>query len=256
MTLVPRSTVSRLIAIALVLISVPAFAATRRRAVGQPGPPPPSAFITISGTVTDAATGAPITSVAITGGNKPVNTDASGRYSIQVAPGVEVTITAARFGYSSVSQTIKPQGPQTVDFKLSPKPHVTVILTPEAAAKQPNGIGTYQLDLETSQFAYLVTFIGYAGTDNANFCRPDGTNWQPLKTEFSRIVGPATSSTFSTCCTLGPVLSVNVEMKDGTKTQAYFVDSCYGNEVDFLGRDLKTLTFDYFRFTDIAEIDF
>jgi len=254
MTLVSRSTLFRLLAITLVLTTVPAFAATRRRAAGQPAPP--SGLVTITGTVTDSKSGAPVNEAVVSGGDKRVNTDKNGSYSISVVPGVEVTITADRFGYTSSSQTIKAFGPQTVNFTLAPKPSVTVKLTPAAAANQPGGIGTYQLDLETSQFAYLVIFAGYAGFDNANFCKPDGTNWQPQKTEFTRLAGPATSSTNATCCTLGPVLSVNVEMKDGTKTPVYFVDSCYGNEVDFIGRDLSTLRYAFFRFTDIAEIDF
>ena len=255
MTLVPRSTLSRLLAIALVLAAVPAFAATRHRVVAQPPATPPSGLVAVSGTVTDSKTGAPVIDAVISGGDKRVNSDANGAYSISVVPGVQVTIAATRFGYSTVSQPVTAFGPVTVNFKLDPKPSVTVKLTPAAAAAA-NGVGTYVLDLETSQFAYLVTFAGYAANDNANFCRSNGSTWQPLKTEFTRIVGPATSSSYPTCCTLGPVLSINVEMKDGTKTPVYFVDSCYGNEVDFIGRDLATRRFDYFRFTDIAEIDF
>lgn len=255
MTLVPRSNLSRLLAIALVLVCVPAFAATRRRAVGQPSSQPPSQLVTVSGIVTDSVSGAPVIEALVSGGDKRVNSDTTGRYSISVVPGVEVAITATRFGYSTVSQTVKAFGPQTINFTLAPKPFVTVKLTPAAAAAA-NGVGTYQLDLETSEFAYLITFAGYAQYDNANFCKPDGTNWQPQKTEFARILGPGVSSTNPTCCTLGPVLSLNVEMKDGTKTPVYFVDSCYGNEVDFLGRDLNTRRYAFFRFTDIAEIDF
>lgn len=242
MILVSRSTLSRLLAIALVLTSVPAFAATRRRAVAQP-----SSLPVVTGTVTDSVTGAPVIEAVISGGEKRVNTDEHGNFTVAVAPGVEVTITAERFGYSTVSKSVKAFGPTTLNFALAPKPSVTVKLT--------NG-EVHKLDLETSQFAYLITFIGYAANDNANFCRPDGTSWQPLKGEFTKITGPATSTTNPTCCTLGPVLTANVEMKNGTKTAVFFVDSCYGNEVDFLGRDLTTLRFAYFRFTDIAEIDF
>ena len=252
MTLVSRSSLSRILTFALVLLTVPVFAAPRRRAVGQPSP----TLVTISGVITDSKSGAPVIEALVTGGDKRVNSDSSGRYSISVVPGVEITVAVSRFGYNGASQVVKAQGPQTINFSLDPKPSLTLKLTPAAAANQPGGIGTYQLDLETSQFAYLVPFAGYAGFDNANFCKPDGTNWQPQKTEFSRVIGPAASSTYGTCCTLGPVLSVNVEMKDGTKTQVYFVDSCYGNEVDFLGRDLSTRRYAYFRFTDIAEIDF
>ena len=45
-------------------------------------------------------------------------------------------------------------------------------------------------------------------------------------------------------------------MKSGEKSHVFFNDSCFGNEVDFLGREKSTGTYLYFRFTDIAEIDF
>jgi hypothetical protein len=50
--------------------------------------------------------------------------------------------------------------------------------------------------------------------------------------------------------------TVNVEMKSGEKTAAYFNDSCYGYEVDFFGRERSTGTFLYDHFKDITEIDF
>ena len=115
---------------------------------------------------------------------------------------------------------------------------------------------THILDLGTSQFAFLITFSGYARYDNGNFCKPDGSTFAPGKTEIAKIIGPATPVNFSTCCTLGPVMTLNVELKTGEKSQVYFNDSCQGNEVDFLGRELSTGVFNYFNFANIAEIDF
>ena len=48
----------------------------------------------------------------------------------------------------------------------------------------------------------------------------------------------------------------NAEMKSGEKTQVYFKDSCFGNEVDFVGRERSTGQFMYFNFANVAEIDF
>jgi hypothetical protein len=45
-------------------------------------------------------------------------------------------------------------------------------------------------------------------------------------------------------------------MKSGAHLKVYFKDSCSGNEVDFVGREKATGLYQYFRFTDIAEIDF
>jgi hypothetical protein len=49
---------------------------------------------------------------------------------------------------------------------------------------------------------------------------------------------------------------VTVEMKSGERTQAFFNDSCFGTEVDFIGRERSTGQYLYLRFTDIAELDF
>jgi hypothetical protein len=45
-------------------------------------------------------------------------------------------------------------------------------------------------------------------------------------------------------------------MKNGAKMLAYFKDSCNGNDIDFLGREKSTGRFQYYRFTDINEVDF
>jgi hypothetical protein len=51
-------------------------------------------------------------------------------------------------------------------------------------------------------------------------------------------------------------MAVTVEMKSGERTQAFFNDSCFGNEVDFIGRERTTGQFLYLKFTDIKELDF
>ena len=48
----------------------------------------------------------------------------------------------------------------------------------------------------------------------------------------------------------------NQTRRSGQKTQAYFNDSCFGNEVDFIGRERSSGQYLYFNFTNIAEIDF
>lgn len=243
MTLVTRSTLVRLLSIALILTSVPALAAGRRRA----SEPPSRVLVTVTGTVTDSVTGAPVAQAVVTDGRHSVTATDQGTYSISVYAGGQVNLTAQRFGYSSSMQSVKIFGAQTVNFTLAPEPPIIVKLTSGEVHK---------LDFDSSQFAYLIVFSGYAGFNYANFCKLDGTGWQPQKSEFSRIVGPATPVTVSACCTLGPTLQINVEMKNGDKLPVTFVDACFGSEVDFIGRDLTSLKFAYFRFTDIAEIDF
>ena len=243
MILVPRSTLARLLSITLILMSLPALAAERRRA----SEPPSRVLVTVTGTVTDSATGAPVGQAVVSDGRHSVTANDQGVYSIQVYAGGQVNLTAQRIGYSASMQSVKIFGAQTVNFALAAKPAITVKLS--------SG-DVHKLDFDSSKFAYLIPFSGYASFDYGNFCKLDGSGSQPQKSEFSRIVGPATTATVTACCTLGPTLQINVEMKNGDKFPVTLVDACFGNEVDFIGYDVTALKFAYLRFVDIAEIDF
>src|SRR5438067_8658987 len=242
MTLVSRS---RLLVVLVLttLTAIPMTAATtKRRAVG------PLPDVTITGTVTDSTTGQPVRGVEIWNGNKRSQaTGDDGKYSITLPANRSTQIIAKYFAFQSLSKTIVPTQGLTVDFSLAPNPAVTV--------KTTNG-DTFVLDLGTTQFGYVIVFSGYVRDDNANFCKPDGTAWAPNKSEFKRITGPGTMVNFTPCCASGPVLTVNVEMKSGEKTAAYFVDSCNTNEPDLIGRERSTGNFRYLPFKDIAQVDF
>ena len=115
---------------------------------------------------------------------------------------------------------------------------------------------THIITMDTAQFGYAVVFSNYVRGDNANLCKSDGSSIAPSRDAFSKIIGPPTSVNFALCCTFGPILTVNVEMKSGEKFPAYFHDSCFESEIDFIGRDRATGQYDYLDFTTIAEIDF
>ena len=89
-----------------------------------------------------------------------------------------------------------------------------------------------------------------------NFCKDDGTSITPDKHTIKRVIGPAVSVDNSTCCKIGPIFKAQLEMKTGEKFTVYFNDSCFGNEVDFLGREKSSGNYQYFKFADIAEVDF
>lgn len=236
-------TFSRILAASL-LVSAPLFAAVREHAVTPVGQ------VTISGIVRDS-NNVPVAGAIVHSGTYYSNrngTGADGKYSLTLPGNRATLITVEDFAFEPATVSFTPTNAATLDLTLTTlRPGVTVKLT--------NG-ETHVLDLGTSQFAYLVTFSGYVRFDNANFCKPDGTQLAPDKSEVARIVGPATSVNFSGCCTLGPVMTVNVELKSGLKSQVYFNDSCFGNEVDFVGRERSTGQFLYFNFANIAEIDF
>lgn len=230
--------------IALVLLTTPLSAAQRRRVASAAAP---DELVVVTGTVLDSASGAPVFQAQVVNETRTVTADSQGRFSIKVPTNRNTTITAQRWGYNASSQTVKIAGTTALEFRLGPKATITL--------KEVDGT-THTLDYETSQFAYLIPFSGYAKYDTGNFCKSDGSKWEPGKDEFKRIIGPATSSTFSACCTLGPVMSAQVEMKNGENTRVYFNDSCFGNEVDFISRDRTTGQFVYYNFAKIAEIVF
>ena len=239
-------TLSRICAASLLIAASPLFAAdTKPHAVT------PTAKVTISGVVLDASSGAPVAGAIVHSGTFYSNrngTAADGKYSLTLPGGRPTTLTVEDFGYEPVTLSVVPANDAVLDLRLTtPRPTVTVKLT--------NG-ETHVLDLGTSQFGYLIVFSGYSRSDNANLCKPDGSQFFPAKTDIAKIVGPATLADSALCCNRGQVMAVNVEMKSGEKTRAFFNDSCFGNEVDFIGRERSTGQFLYLRFIDIAEIDF
>jgi hypothetical protein len=230
--------------VAVCLFSMPVHAAQRRRVASAAAT---DELAIVTGTVVDSATGVPVFQAQVVNESRTVTADSQGKFSIKVPTNRTTSLTAQRWGYNPSSQSIKIAGSSTLDFRLAPKPTITI--------RETDG-SVHTLDYEASQFAYLIPFSGYAKFDVGSFCRPDGSKWEPAKDEFKRIIGPATSSTFSACCTLGPVMSLDVEMKNGVQTRVYFNDSCFGNEVDFVSRDRSNGQFVYYNFAKIAELVF
>ena len=236
-------TFSRVFA-ATLLAALPLSADIRERAVIPVG------AVTITGVVRDA-NGVPVAGAIVHSGTFYSNrngTAPDGKYSLMLPGDRPTLITVEDFAWEPATVPFTPTKDARLDLTVTlPRPGVTVKLTSGE---------THVLDLGTSQFGYLIPLTGYSRTDNANFCKPNGEAFAPAKTEFTRIVGPATSVNFSGCCTRGPVMTLNAEMKTGEKSQVYFNDSCFGNEVDFIGRERSTGQYQYFNFANIAEIDF
>jgi len=83
---------------------------------------------TVSGTVTDSTSGAPLAGAKVTVGDASVNTAADGTYSVSVSPGT-YTVTASDYGYASSSvSSVAVADKQTVteNFALAAVARVTV----------------------------------------------------------------------------------------------------------------------------------
>ena len=242
MTLVSRTS-SAVCALALAaMMTMPAGAKTRRRAVSPTGQ-----TTQISGTAKDATTGLPVEDGVVASGGQTTKTNGSGKFLLTLPIGKPSIISIEHPAFVAFAQSITPQSGGTYDFALTQKPSVTI--------KTKTG-ETHIVDIGTAQFAYQIPFSGYVRYDNGNFCKEDGSDFKPNKSEFSRVVGPAVPMTATQCCQFGSVMSANVEMKSGARLLVYFKDSCSGNEVDFVGREKATGRYQYFNFSNIAEIDF
>ncbi len=232
------------IAALLICTALPLAAATRRHPVAA------LANVTISGVVRDAATRMPIFGAIVHSGSsfcEKGGTKADGVYSLNIPGARPVLITVEHFAYETQTVAFTGAAGSTLDFALTPRPVATV--------KMVNG-DTHIVTLDTAQFGYAVVFSNYVRGDNANLCKTDGSSFAPSKVDFVKIIGPPTSVNYTPCCTFGPLLMMNVEMKSGDKFAAYFHDSCYEGEIDFIGRERSTGQYVYLDFTTIAEIDF
>jgi hypothetical protein len=231
----------------MALAAIPAMAQTSRRRAVSPANGTGATTKAIF-TVKDASNGVPVASAVLTYAAQTQTTNSNGVASLNLPIGKPALITIAHPAFAPFSQSITAQVDGTYDLTLTGKPSVTIKLK---SSETPHVV-----DIGTAQFAYAGTFSSPVRTDNANFCKEDGTDFAPDKSEFGRIVGPAVPVNAPQCCQFGSVMSANVEMKSGANLKIYFKDSCSGNEVYFVGREKATGQYQYFRFTDIAEIDF
>jgi hypothetical protein len=242
MTFVSRISLCILIALA----AIPAMAqASRRRAVSTASVTGPTTKIIF--TVKDVSNGVPVASATLTYAGQTQLTNATGQATLNLPIGKPAVVAVTHPAFAPFTQTITAQVNGTYDLTLSGNASVTIKTKTNE---------THIVDIGTAQFANAAIFSNPARSDNANFCKEDGTDFTPNKTEFTRILGPAVPANAPQCCQFGTVMSANVEMKSGANLKVYFKDSCSGNEVDFVGREKATGQYQYFRFTDIAEIDF
>jgi len=218
-------------------------AQSRRHAVAPPvaGPVTP-----ITGAVKDASNGLAVQQATVSYGDLAVRTNGNGEFVMNLPTGTPVTLSISHPAFVTLSKTVTAQNGVKLDFGLTGQPSVTIKTT---------GGATYVVDIGTSVFAYALPLSSYVPSDTANLCKPDGSEFTPNKSEFRKIVGPATSSTLGTCCE-GPLLTASAEMKSGGTTPVFFKDSCHFTEVDFGGREKSTGLFRWVKFSDVAEIDF
>lgn len=207
---------------------------------------PAGGTITLTGTITDGTTGAPIPEVEVVVGDHQVVTDEQGQFNFPGLLSGSATLTFQRWGYQPVTRSLTLVAGSTVNLTLAPKP--VIIL------KDTQGV-SHRADYELSQFGYTVPFGNLAKADTIELCKTTGEHVIVDKSTIAKISGGANSVNSSACCKVGPVLNINLTLKGGQPFTAAISDSCFSDEV-FAARDRDTRQWVYLKFTDIAEIDF
>jgi hypothetical protein len=138
----------------------------RKHAVTPPPAPPVGPATSVIGAVKDASNGLPVIGARATYGDLKANTNSNGEFTLSLPAGTPVIVTITHPAFLPFQQTVTAQSGVKTDYLLTGQPSVTIRTT----AGQ-----TYIVDIGTAQFEYAVTFSGYVASDNANFCKPDGT---------------------------------------------------------------------------------
>lgn len=235
-----------LAAVAAFVLAAPMYGAKRRSVTAPAAGAPISAVVT--GVVLDATTNQPVPSVRVEASGRHDTTDSAGKFDFRTLDGFgDITITAIRSGYESKTVKITQSGPANLTITLTPTPTTTV--------KRTDGT-VLVIDTESITFGYPVPFSGYYDNEYEDFCKSDGTRVQIDRTQIKKITGPATLVNVGNCCADRAVAKVNLQLRSGANTDAYFADSCEGYSVDFIGRLHSTGQFVYVHFSDITEVVF
>lgn len=233
------------VAIALLVAALPA-AAQKRRAVAHPTNSP-EVEVTVTGTVLDATTNAPVYRAQVRIGERSDNTDRSGKFEITTDIRGATPVTAGRSGYVTGTQSISTAGNHSLNFRLTP--------TPTATLKTTDG-KQRAIDFESIEFGFIPPFGSYQKSDKDEFCKPGGTEVTISRAEMSRITGPAVREAHTACCAAQQPQKISVVLKSGETTPVYFVDSCNGYSIDLIARDHVTGDIIYTHFADVAEVIF
>ena len=241
-----RISAFRFLAVATLIVTaaLPATASKRRAAISAD---PTTSEATLTGTVVDADTGAPVAFATIDAQVRRTTTDGAGKFTLKAVFPKSFNIEVRRTGYENLTQTVTlTGGTTTISPRLKSRPTIRMRTTAGT---------TYEFDYETAQFAFLVPLSGYVRSDAGNFCRGNGEAYTPDKSELRR-VGPVVEVASSPCCPNNRPLEGEVETKSGERFKVVYADSCLGTEVDFVGRDHITGQYVFTKMQDVAEVIF
>jgi len=150
-------------------------------AAAQGSPPPGSGFATVTGTVLDAQTGAPIAGalVSIQFTALTAVTDVNGAYSISNVPSGTQTVQASASGYQSASTSVivPSSGSVTVNFALSAVGQAVRIVL--AWGPVPSDLDLHGSGPDGASGRFHVAWYDRTPTDFVSLDRDDTTSFGP-----------------------------------------------------------------------------
>ena len=224
------------------------MSAAKRRALQLP-PAEPRAIVTLTGTVVDAGTGAPVVAADVFSVNLNLytTTNAAGNFTLSVPRNTAVTLEISRPGYETLQTTISIGASASQRFTLASRQTVAIRMT--------NG-DSYQVDLDTLKFGFLTGAFGTYITDTRmSLCKTGGSSFTPDRVAIRKIVGPATPKSHAACCA-NPILAITIEMKNGETTEAYLTDTCFGSSVDIVALEHTKAVSVFLPLTKVALVEF
>jgi hypothetical protein len=233
------------VTLALMLVATGAFAQKSKRRAVSPSSGAATVEATLTGTVTEAGTGAPVIEAFVFITGKAAHTDASGKFTLKIPTGRDVAVNFSRTGFQSSVATVNISGDASRTFQMTPK----------ATTKLRNATGgTVELDTETIEFGYVAPFFGYVKGTALNLCKAGGVAFTPDRADIDKITGPVQLND-ATCCARGPMPAITVTLKSGETATAAVADACVGYQTDIIGRDHRTNAATYIHFSELTEID-
>ncbi|MBW3671860.1 MAG: carboxypeptidase-like regulatory domain-containing protein [Acidobacteria bacterium] len=226
-----------------ILFVVPEADAQRRRAVGRH-----IQLGSLSGVVTDAASGEPLAGAEVRIEDSRRTTNSKGEYAFENLAAGTWSVTADRWGYKAETREVQTSsGPSTADFALELAPYVT--LTRSSGE-------TERYSAESVEFGYALPFTGTVSSTELTVCTGDPD--APIVLErgsIARIQGPAVRVE-SACCDKSNGERVTIERKSGEVFDAVILDSCPPYNMYFIGRNLDSGNIVYRRLSETTSIEF
>lgn len=235
------SRVVALVVFTLLLSALP-LSAQRKRPVRPVAPE----RATLRIVVVNADTSSPIVGAHVLVGTTQYETDDKGVVTAaNLNAGSVVSVNVKVVGYETETKSVTlAAGTNNLEVRIRPSRPAVVTMK--------NGT-TYQIDVNSTEFGYVVAFLGYTKGPFLNVCR-GAEQLTVQRSEIAVITGPAVSGT-NACC--GPVAqTIKLQLKNAQTFDAVMRDSCEGYTMDIATFDLATRKALFLPLKDVARVEF